>query len=136
MVINLLFPHSMYAALHTKLIHFLHLKVHTVIENQFQYTKVFTAWLQQLFLLLHCYLFLYLQPFHRPLVTYLQGPPCRRVGHYCFDWLPVDRLCRAHRHHRLSGVAVTSGNSISSNQIAFACCSIKLASALFLSTPH
>lgn len=147
MVINLLFPHSMYAALHTKLIHFLHLRVHTVIKNQFQLlilislvkkknTKVFTAWLLLLFLLFHFYLCLYLPPFHRHLATYLQAPPCRRVGHYYFDWLHVDRSYRAHRLHRPSGVAATSGNSTSSNQVAFACCLIKLASALFLSTQH
>ncbi|MCD7451805.1 hypothetical protein HAX54_013454 [Datura stramonium] len=33
---NLVFPHSMYAAAHTNVIHFLHLRIHTVIENQVQ----------------------------------------------------------------------------------------------------
>lgn len=114
------------------LIHLLYLKSpYSNRKPNFSNTKVFTAWLLLLFLFFHFYLFLYLQPFHRHSVTYLQGPPRRRVGHYCCDWLPVDRLCRADRLHRPSGVAVTSGNSISNNQIVFACCSIKLASALF-----
>uniref|UniRef100_A0A0V0GVI0 Putative ovule protein n=1 Tax=Solanum chacoense TaxID=4108 RepID=A0A0V0GVI0_SOLCH len=77
MVINLLFPHSMYAALHTKFDFLLHLRVHTVIENQFQllilislvYLSVHSMDSTTVLIFSLSICFCTYNPFHRPLVT-------------------------------------------------------------------